>query len=151
MLATGDAAPKFSLQANDGSTVKLADFKGRRVLVYFYPKADTPGCTQQTCALRDIAGEVGDTAILGISPDSVARQQKFATKYDVPFPLLADEDHAVAEAFDVWTEKNMYGRKYMGILRSAFLVGPTGKIEQAWYKISPKDTPTKLLEALAAA
>ena len=151
MLAPGDAAPKFSLQANDGSTVKLAGFKGRRVLVYFYPKADTPGCTQQTCALRDIAGDVGDTAIIGISPDSVARQQKFATKYSVPFPLLADEDHAVAEAFDVWTEKNMYGRKYMGILRSAFLIGATGKIEQAWYKISPKDTPTKLLEALAAA
>ena len=151
MLAPGDAAPKFSLQANDGSTVKLAGFKGRRVLVYFYPKADTPGCTQQTCALRDIVSEVGDTAILGISPDSVARQDKFATKYSVPFPLLADEDHAVAEAFDVWTEKNMYGRKYMGILRSAFLIGPTGKIEQAWYKISPKDTPKKLLEALAAA
>jgi peroxiredoxin Q/BCP len=151
MLAPGDAAPKFSLQANDGSTVKLADFKGRRVLVYFYPKADTPGCTQQTCALRDIAGQVGDTAIIGISPDSVARQQKFATKYEVPFPLLADEDHAVAEAFEVWTEKNMYGRKYMGILRSAFLIGPTGKVEQAWYKISPKDTPKKLLEALAAA
>jgi peroxiredoxin Q/BCP len=151
MLAPGDAAPKFSLQANDGSTVKLADFKGRRVLVYFYPKADTPGCTQQTCLLRDIAGQVGDTAIVGISPDSVARQDKFATKYEVPFPLLADEDHAVAEAFDVWTEKKNYGRTYMGILRSAFLIGPTGKIEQAWYKISPKDTPTKLLQALAAA
>jgi peroxiredoxin Q/BCP len=151
MLAPGDAAPKFSLQANDGSTVKLADFKGRRVLVYFYPKADTPGCTQQTCLLRDIAGQVGDTAIIGISPDSVARQDKFATKYEVPFPLLADEDHAVAEAFDVWTEKKNYGRTYMGILRSAFLIGPTGKIEQAWYKISPKDTPTKLLQALAAA
>jgi peroxiredoxin Q/BCP len=151
MLAPGDAAPKFSLKANDGSTVKLADFKGRRVLAYFYPKADTPGCTQQTCLLRDIAGQVGDTAIVGISPDSVARQQKFATKYEVPFPLLADEDHAVAEAFDVWTEKKNYGRTYMGILRSAFLIGPTGKIEQAWYKISPKDTPTKLLQALAAA
>jgi peroxiredoxin Q/BCP len=151
MLAPGDAAPKFSLKANDGSTVKLADFKGRRVLVYFYPKADTPGCTQQTCLLRDIAGDIGDTAIVGISPDSVARQDKFATKYEVPFPLLADEDHAVAEAFDVWTEKKNYGRTYMGILRSAFLIGPTGKIEQAWYKISPKDTPTKLLQALAAA
>jgi peroxiredoxin Q/BCP len=119
--------------------------------VSLYPKADTPGCTQQTCLLRDIAGQVGDTAIVGISPDSVARQQKFATKYEVPFPLLADEDHAVAEAFDVWTEKKNYGRTYMGILRSAFLIGPTGKIEQAWYKISPKDTPTKLLQALAAA
>jgi len=150
MLAPGDAAPKFSLQANDGSTVKLADFTGRRVLVYFYPKADTPGCTQQTCLLRDIAGDIGDTAILGISPDSVARQDKFATKYSVPFPLLADEDHAVAEAFDVWAEKKNYGRTYMGIVRSAFLIGPDGKVEQAWYKISPKDTPTKLLAALAA-
>lgn len=151
MLAPGDAAPKFSLQANDGSTVELADFKGRKVLVYFYPKADTPGCTQQTCLLRDIAGDVGDTAIIGISPDSVARQDKFATKYDVPFPLLADEDHAIAEAFDVWAEKKNYGRTYMGIVRSAFLIGPTGKIEHAWYKISPKDTPKKLLDALAAA
>lgn len=151
MLAPGDAAPKFSLQANDGSTVELADFKGRRVLVYFYPKADTPGCTQQTCLLRDIAGDIGDTAIVGISPDSVSRQDKFATKYSVPFPLLADEDHAVAEAFDVWAEKKNYGRTYMGIVRSAFLIGPTGKIEHAWYKISPKDTPKKLLDALAAA
>lgn len=151
MLAPGDAAPKFSLQANDGSTVELADFKGRRVLVYFYPKADTPGCTQQTCLLRDIAGDIGNTAIVGISPDSVSRQDKFATKYSVPFPLLADEDHAVAEAFDVWAEKKNYGRTYMGIVRSAFLIGPTGKIEHAWYKISPKDTPKKLLDALAAA
>jgi peroxiredoxin Q/BCP len=148
-LKPGDKAPAISLKANDGSTVKLSGFKGRKVLVYFYPKADTPGCTQQTCALRDIAGEVGDTAILGISPDSVTKQDKFATKYSVPFPLLADEEHAVAEAYDVWQEKSMYGRKYMGILRSAFLIGPTGKIEQAWYKISPKDTPKNLLAALA--
>ena len=151
MLETGDAAPKFSLQANDGSTVKLAGFKVGGCSCTSIRRPTRPGCTQQTCALRDIADQVGDTAIVGISPDSVARQDKFATKYSVPFPLLADEDHAVAEAFGVWTEKNMYGRKYMGILRSAFLIGPTGKVEHAWYKISPKDTPKKLLEALAAA
>ena len=91
------------------------------MLVYFYPKADTPGCTQQSCGMRDILGDIGDTAVLGISPDKPAKQKKFDEKYGLGFPLLADEDHAVAEAFDVWTEKSMYGRKYMGILRSAFL------------------------------
>ncbi len=151
MLQPGDKAPDFTLLDQHGEATSLKSFRKRQVLVYFYPKADTPGCTQQTCALRDIADQVGDTAIIGISPDPVKRQEKFATKYSVPFPLLADEDHAVAEAFGVWTEKSMYGRKYMGILRSAFLIGTTGKIEQAWYKISPKDTPKKLLEALAVA
>ena len=150
-LSPGDPAPDFTLLDQHDQETALASFRGRKVLVYFYPKADTPGCTQQTCALRDIVEQVGDTAIIGISPDSVKRQEKFATKYSVPFPLLADEDHAVAEAFGVWTEKSMYGRKYMGILRSAFLIGTTGKIEQAWYKISPKDTPKNLLDALAAA
>jgi thioredoxin-dependent peroxiredoxin len=118
------------------------------VLVYFYPKADTPGCTKQACGLRDAMPKVGDTVVLGISPDKPAKQKKFDDKYSLGFPLLADEDHAVAEAFDVWTEKSMYGRKYMGILRSAFLVDEKGKIEQAWYKISPQDTATNLLESL---
>ena len=115
------------------------------MLVYFYPKADTPGCTAQSCGLRDISGQVGDTVILGISPDKPAKQKKFDTKYGLGFPLLADEDHAVAEAYDVWTEKSMYGKKYMGILRSAFLIDEKGKVAQAWYKVSPADTAKNLL------
>ncbi len=121
------------------------------MLVYFYPKADTPGCTTQSCALRDVAGDIGDTAIVGISPDAPAKQKSFDEKYSLGFPLLADVDHAVAEAYGVWAEKSMYGRKYMGIVRSAFLIDAKGKIAQAWYKISPKDTPVKLQQALAEA
>ena len=141
-------APAFALSDQDGNTVKLSDYKGRKVLVYFYPKADTPGCTQQSCGLRDISGQVGDTVIVGISPDKPAKQKKFDDKYGLGFPLLADEDHAVAEAYEVWTEKSMYGRKYMGILRSAFLVDEKGKVAEAWYKVSPKDTATNLLKSL---
>ena len=148
MLKPGDKAPVFTLLNQAGEKVKLGDFKGRKVLVYFYPKADTPGCTAQACALRDARPQIGDTVVLGISPDKPAKLEKFDTKYGLGFPLLADEDHAVAEAYDVWTEKSMYGRKYMGILRSAFLVDEKGKIEQAWYKVSPKDTATNLVKSL---
>ena len=148
MLATGSTAPAFALEDQDGTTVRLSSFKGRRVLVYFYPKADTPGCTQQSCLLRDIAGRIGDTAIVGISPDTSAKQKKFADKYDPPFPLLADVEHVVAEKYGVWKQKSMYGRTYMGIERSAFLIGANGKVEHAWYKVSPKDTPANLLKAL---
>jgi thioredoxin-dependent peroxiredoxin len=150
MLSVGDKAPVVALPDQTGSVVKLASFKGRKVLVFFYPKASTPGCTQQACALRDIVGQVGDTVIVGISPDKPAAQLKFATAQSLPYPLLADVDHAVAEAFGVWQEKMNYGKKYMGIVRSAFLIDEKGKIAEAWYKISPKDTPVKLLEALAA-
>jgi peroxiredoxin Q/BCP len=149
-LKPGDKAPAFTLLDQDGNKVKLSDFKGRKVLVYFYPKADTPGCTKQACGLRDAMPNVGDTVVLGISPDKPAKQKKFDEKYSLGFPLLADEDHAVAEAFDVWTEKSMYGKKYMGILRSAFLIDAKGKIAEAWYKISPQDTATNLLKSLAA-
>jgi peroxiredoxin Q/BCP len=149
-LAVGQPAPPFTLLDQSGQPVSLAGMAGRRVLVYFYPKADTPGCTTQACGLRDILGQVGDTAIVGISPDPPAKQAKFDQKYTLGFPLLADQDHAVADAFGVWVQKSMYGRTYMGIERSAFLVGPDGTLEQVWYKISPKDTPTKLVEALSA-
>jgi peroxiredoxin Q/BCP len=147
-LEPGDKAPTISLKDQNGTTTKLSSFKGRKVLVYFYPKADTPGCTQQSCGLRDIAGDVGDTAILGISPDLPEKQKKFDDKYGLGFPLLSDPDHAVAEAYGVWGEKKLYGKAYMGIVRSAFLVDEKGKIEQAWYKVSPKDTPKNLLKAL---
>jgi peroxiredoxin Q/BCP len=149
-LEPGDKAPAISLLDQDGTTVKLSGYKGRKVLVYFYPKADTPGCTTQSCALRDIAGEVGDTAILGISPDLPAKQKKFDDKYGLGFPLLSDPEHAVAEAYGVWGEKKLYGRAFMGIIRSAFLIDEKGKVEQAWYKVSPKDTPKNLLKALGA-
>jgi peroxiredoxin Q/BCP len=148
MLDPGDKAPAISLPDQDGTAVKLSSFKGRKVLVYFYPKADTPGCTTQACGLRDILGDIGTTAVLGISPDKPAAQKKFDTKYGLGFPLLSDPEHTVAEAYDVWKEKSMYGRKYMGIERSAFLVDEKGKIEKAWYKVSPKDTPKNLLDAL---
>jgi peroxiredoxin Q/BCP len=150
MLTRGDKAPDFTLTDQHGNAVRLKDYRGRKVLVYWYPKADTPGCTAQSCGLRDIAGQVGDTAIIGISPDKPAKQAKFDTKYGLGFPLLADEDHAVAEAFDVWAEKSMYGRKYFGIVRSAFLIDEKGKVAEAWYKVSPKDTATNLLASLEA-
>ena len=149
MLKAGDKAPAFRLSDQSGNTVKLSDFKGRKVLVYFYPKADTPGCTAQACGLRDVSGQIGDTALVGISPDPPNRQAKFDQKYGLGFPLLADEDHAVAEAYGTWGEKKLYGRSYMGIIRSAFLVDPKGRIEQAWYKVSPKDTAANLLKALS--
>jgi peroxiredoxin Q/BCP len=147
-LKPGDKAPTFSLLDQDGNTVELADQKGRKVLVYFYPKADTPGCTTQACGLRDVLGDIGDTAVLGISPDKPEKQKRFDDKYRLGFPLLSDQDHAVADAYGAWGERSMYGRKFMGIIRSAFLVDEQGNLAEVWPKISPKDTPTKLLAAL---
>ena len=148
-LEPGDKAPAFTLLDQQGNTVKLSDFKGRKVLVYFYPKADTPGCTTQACGLRDARTEIGDTVVLGISPDKPEKQAKFDAKYELGFPLLSDPDHAVADAYGAWGERSMYGKKYMGIVRSAFLVDEKGKISHAWPKISPKDTPENLKKALA--
>ncbi len=147
-LKPGDDAPEFTLLDQSSSPVSLSDFNGRKVLLYFYPKADTPGCTIQSRALSDVAGQIGDTVILGVSPDKPAKQAKFDTKYGLGFPLLADEDHAVAEAYSVWVEKRMYGKTYMGILRSAFLIDEDSRIAEAWYKVAPNDTATNLLAAL---
>ncbi len=147
-LQPGAEAPPFTLLDQSGTPVSLSDYKGRNVLMYFYPRADTPGCTKQSCALRDVAGQVGDTAILGVSPDKPAKQAKFDAKYGLGFPLLADEGHTVAEAYGVWTQKSMYGKKYMGIVRSAFLIDEDGRIARAWYKVKPVDTATHLLAAL---
>jgi peroxiredoxin Q/BCP len=148
MLKPGDPAPDFELLDQNENAVKLSELRGRKVIVYFYPKADTPGCTKQACGLNEILGDVGDTVVLGVSPDNPAKQVKFAQKYGLSFRLLSDPDHAIAEAFDVWREKSMYGRKYMGIERSAFLVDEKGRIAEAWYKVSPADTPRNLLAAL---
>jgi len=148
MLKTGDKAPAISLFDQNNKKITLKDFSKQKVLIYFYPRADTPGCTQQSCLLRDIRKQIGKTMIIGISPDEPAKQLKFDKKYDLGFTLLADTEHVVAKAFEVWKKKSMYGREYMGIERSAFLIDGTGKILNAWYKISPKDTPTNLLGAL---
>jgi len=148
MPAAGDRAPEFELPDQHDTNVRLSSLKGRKVLVYFYPRADTPGCTTQACGLRDIAGEVGDTAIVGISTDAPAKLARFEEKYGLGFTLLSDADHTVAEQYGVWVEKNMYGKKTMGVQRSAFLVDETGTVSHAWPKISPKDTPANLLAAL---
>jgi peroxiredoxin Q/BCP len=147
-LGVGDRAPAFHLVDQHGTRHRLSEHKGRKVLVFFYPKADTPGCTTQACGLRDVAGQVGDTAVVGISPDLPDKLERFDTKHSLGFTLLSDPDHVTAEAYGVWGEKKLYGKTYMGIVRSAFLVDDKGRIEQAWYKISPKDTPKKLLAAL---
>ena len=149
-LEPGDKAPAIKLLDQNGDTVRLSDFKGHPVLVYFYPKADTPGCTTQSCGLRDVKDDVGDAVILGISPDQPEKLAKFDEKYGLGFTLLSDSDHAVAEAYGVWGMKKLYGREYMGIIRSSFLIDANGKVEQAWYKVSPKDTPKKFLAALDA-
>jgi peroxiredoxin Q/BCP len=148
-LSTGDKAPAFNLSDQHGNNIRLSSFKGRKVLVYFYPKADTPGCTTQACGLRDIAGDIGDTVVLGLSPDAPPKLAKFDEKYGLGFALLSDPDHATADAYGAWGEKSMYGKKYQGIIRSAFLVDEKGRVSHAWPKISPKDTPANLLKALA--
>ncbi len=150
-LHIGDLAPDFTLLSDTGATVRLSDLRGRRVVLYFYPKDDTSGCTTQACGFRDayLVIEEKNAVVLGISPDGVKSHQKFKTKYNLPFTLLVDEDHSAAEAYGVWGEKSMYGKKYMGVVRSAFLIDERGKISHAWPKISPKDTPRNLLKALA--
>jgi len=149
-LKEGSKAPAFALQDQDGKTVKLADFKGRKLLVYFYPKADTPGCTTQSCSVRDSKKDLAKlgVAVVGISPDKPSKQLAFDQKYGLGFPLLSDADHAVAEKYGVWGEKVNYGRTYMGIIRSSFLIGENGKIARAWYKVSPKDTVPNARAAL---
>ena len=148
MLKVGDKAPAIELLDQNGKTVSLAKLGKKKVLVYFYPKADTPGCTTQSCGLRDIKGDVGRTAIIGISPDKPEKLKKFDDKYELGFTLLSDVEHTVSLAYKVWIKKSMYGREYMGVERSAFLIDANGIIQEAWYKISPKDTPLNLLKAL---
>jgi peroxiredoxin Q/BCP len=149
-LKAGDKAPAFSLQDQSGTTVSLAQFKGQQLLIYFYPKANTPGCTIQSCLVRDARPTFAKqgVAVVGVSPDKPTAQQKFDEKYGLGFPLLADTEHAMADAYGVWGEKSMYGRKYFGIIRSAFLVDGKGKIAGAWYKVSPGDTVPEAMAAL---
>jgi peroxiredoxin Q/BCP len=149
-LTQGDKAPAFELENQDGETVKLSDYRGGKVLVYFYPKAGTSGCTTQACAVSEALEDFGKLGVdaVGISPDPVEKLKKFDEKNGLGFPLLPDEDHAVAEAWGAWGEKSMYGRKYDGVIRSAFLVDEDGKIMQAFYKVSPKKTVPSAMTAL---
>jgi peroxiredoxin Q/BCP len=151
-LQPGDTAPAFSLSDQHGNTVALGDFKGRKLLVYFYPEADTPGCTTQSCDLRDHRQEFAGLGVdvVGISPDEPPKQLAFDEKYSLGFPLLADTDHAVADAWGTWGEKTYKGKTYMGITRSSFLIDEDGRIEQAWYRVKPENTVPEAQAALAA-
>jgi peroxiredoxin Q/BCP len=151
-LNIGDPAPDFALADQEGNTVKLSDFRGKKVLLYFYPKADTPGCTKQACQIRDARSELADLGVdaVGISPDKPGAQKKFDGKYGLGFPLLSDPDHAAAQAYGAWGEKSMYGKKSMGIIRSSFLIDEQGKIMGTWYKVKPEDTVPLAEQALAS-
>jgi thioredoxin-dependent peroxiredoxin len=141
-LNIGDPAPEFALVDQEGKTVKGSDFQGKKLLLYFYPRADTPGCTKQACQIRDARTELAElgVAALGISPDKPSTQKKFDGKYGLGFPLLSDPDHGAAQAYGAWGEKTMYGKKSMGIIRSSFLLDENGKILGVWYKVKPDDT-----------
>jgi peroxiredoxin Q/BCP len=152
VLEAGDAAPDFALPDQDGGELSLSNLRGRPVVLYFYPRADTPGCTTQACGVRDHFEAYVEThaaRVIGVSPDEVADVKKFHEKYDLNFTLLADADHAVAEAYGAWGEKSMYGKKYMGVQRATFLIDPDGKIFKVLPKVSPKTHDDVVLAALA--
>jgi thioredoxin-dependent peroxiredoxin len=150
VLVEGDKAPDFDLPDQDGERVKLSSLEGETVVLYFYPRADTPGCTTQACGVRDHGAEYAEAGarVIGVSPDEVAAIDGFAGKYDLDFTLLADADHAVAEAYGTWVEKSMYGKKYMGVQRATFIVGPDGRIARVFPKVSPKTHDDVVLKAL---
>ena len=136
-LKVGQKAPKFTLANQDGQMVSLSDFKGKKVILYFYPKDDTPGCTKESCAFRDGLDEIRENGaiVVGVSPDSVASHKKFAKKFDLNFPLLSDESKSMLEAYGVWKQKSMYGRTYMGVERTTFIISPDGKIDEIFSKV----------------
>jgi thioredoxin-dependent peroxiredoxin len=149
-LNPGDTAPDFTLSDQDGNDVSLSGLRGKTVVLYFYPKADTPGCTTQACGIRDHRADydAADAVVLGVSPDAVKAVSKFDQKYELGFPLLADEDHAVAEAYGVWVEKSMYGRTYLGNERTTFVVDPDGRIKDVMRKVKPAEHDDLVLGAL---
>ena len=149
-LEVGDKAPRFSLKDQNGNTVSLSGFKGKKLLLFFYPRADTPGCTKQACSVRDAAGELtaDDVVGVGISPDTPAKQKKFDEKYGLGIPLLSDTDHEVAVAYGAWGEKTMYGKTREGIIRSSFLIDEKGTIIQLSYKVKPLDTVPNAKDAI---
>ena len=150
MLAEGDKAPSFTLPDQNGDKVKLSELKGQTVVLYFYPKANTSGCTVQACGVRDRGADyrAAGARVIGISPDAVKDVDKFAGKYDLDFTLLADADHAVAEKYGTWVEKSMYGNKYMGVQRATFIIDPKGKIAKVFPKVQPKKHDDLVLKAL---
>src|SRR5437764_9590909 len=152
MIGEGEKAPDFELRNQDDEPVRLADFAGRNVVLYFYPKADTPGCTTQACGIRDHRRDydAANAVVLGVSPDKQSALRKFADKYGLPFTLLADDEHKVAEEYGVWVEKNRYGRTYFGNQRSTFLIGPDGKVRKVLRNVKPAEHDDLVLEALAA-
>ena len=150
MIEEGKPAPDFELQSDSGETVKLSELRGRPVVLYFYPKDDTPGCTTEACEFRDaydVFRERG-AEVLGVSPDNVASHEKFKTKYELPFTLLADPDHAVAETYGAWGEKKNYGKTYFGIIRSTFVIGPDGTVVKAFPRVDPKTHAASVLESI---
>ena len=151
MLEAGAVAPDFTLPNQNGDEVSLSGLKGETVVLYFYPRADTPGCTTQACSVRDRRAEykAAGARVIGVSPDKVEAVAKFAGKFDLDFTLLADADHAVADSYGTWVEKSMYGKKYMGVQRATFIVGPDGKIAKFFPKVSPKTHDDVVLKALA--
>ncbi len=152
-LASGDPAPAFALPDQNGSTVALKDYRGRKLLLYFFPKADTPGCTAQSCSVRDALPDLGSAGVdaVGISPDHPpVAQARFDQRYELGFPLLSDPDHAVAEAYGAWGDKRLYGRTYKGIVRSVFVIDERGRVIEAWYGVKPKETVPKAQEALSS-
>ena len=153
MLAEGDVAPDFTLSDQDGDPVSLADLRGQTVVLYFYPRADTPGCTAQACGVRDRYPEyaAAGARVIGISPDSVEDVAKFADKYGLEFTLLADADHSVAETYGTWMEKTNYGKTYWGVQRATFIIDPEGRIAHVFPKVSPKTHDDVALDALHAA
>jgi peroxiredoxin Q/BCP len=153
VLQVSDRAPAFSLPAHPGKPIKLSQFKGKQnVVLYFYPRDDTPGCTREACDFRDASASLKstETVVLGVSTDDVASHAKFATKFELSFPLLADIDHAVAEKYGVWVEKNMYGKKSMGIQRATFLIDKEGRIAAAWPKVKVDGHVDEVRAAIAA-
>lgn len=152
MIEEGKKAPAFSLKNQDGETVKMSDFAGKPVVLYFYPKDDTPGCTTEACGFRDEHAQLkkAGAVVLGVSPDNEKRHAKFAAKYELPFTLLADTEHEVAEKYGAWGEKSLYGRKYMGIFRVTFLIGPDGKVAKVWPKVKPAEHAAEVLAAVKA-
>jgi peroxiredoxin Q/BCP len=148
----GDIAPDFTIPDQDGNDVSLSGLRGKHVVLYFYPKADTPGCTTQACSVRDHRADYqgANAVVLGVSPDPVKKITKFADKFTLGFPLLSDEDHSVAEAYNVWVEKSMYGRTYMGMERSTFVISPEGTVTHVFRKVKPAEHDAKVLAALAA-